>query len=252
MNTKNDVLIGLPVYDGRIGLKTYNECILAQNDKNCCVAGILSLVGDSLVTRARNKIVETFLKSDKDYLMFVDSDIEFSRSQLDKLRSRNKKLIGGVYLKKKLPYSPVCNKFLGSEGELNVMGEMGTGFLMIHRDVFNDIRKKYPEHAYKPENDESGGDYYDYFRVGVVDGRYLSEDYYFCWLAREVGHTVYMDPSVLVTHIGHASYPYKDKDLLDGAAELLRNYDTERELDADIMTKLKDAIRFQEASRENA
>ena len=249
MKEKQDTLIGLPVYDGRIGLQTYNECILAQYDKECCVKGIISLVGDSLVTRARNKIVKRFLETDYEYLMFVDSDIEFNRSQIDQLRSHDKKIIGGVYLKKKLPYSAVCNRFLGKEGDLNIMGEMGTGFLLIHRDVFLDIRKKYPEHAYRPENDEEKGDYYDYFRVGVIEGRYLSEDYLFCWLARQAGHKVYMDSSVLVTHVGHAAYPFKDADLIEGASELLANYDVDTPLDDKLIGKLKDAIKFQEEAR---
>jgi hypothetical protein len=246
---KKDVIIGLPVYDGRIGMKTYNEVLAASADPECCVAGNIQLVGDSLVTRARNKIVKRFLETDYEYLMFVDSDIEFSRRQIDALRSHGKKLIGGVYLKKKLPYSPVCNRFLGQEDGLNKMAEMGTGFLMIHRSVFEAIREKTPEHVYKPEGDEEKGDYYDYFRVGVVEGRYLSEDYYFCYLARQAGFDVWMDGNILVTHVGHAAYPFNDKDLIEGATELIANYDLGIEMDMVMIEKLKQAIKVQEEAR---
>jgi len=222
-----DVMIGFPCYDGKAETDTMQTLMNCLYDPNSPVGAIQYLHGDSLVTRARNKIVKNFLDSKMQFLMFIDSDILFESKQIVSLRNRDRYIVGGAYLKKKLPYAPVCNSKIGEEGDLDIVREAGTGFLMIHREVFEDIKKRWPEHTYKNEGDEEVGEYYDWFRVGVYEGRYLSEDYYFCRLATEVGYNVYYDSAVLVRHVGRAVYPFKDEDLLGGAKELLDMWNPE-------------------------
>jgi len=240
-----DVMIGFPVYAGNLQPETMKEVIFAQQDKTCCVGGVSMLQGDSLVTRARNKIAREFLASDKNYLMFVDSDIIFTRAQINKLRKSNKDIIGGVYLKKKLPYAPVANGQIRTEGDLMVMREIGTGFMMIHRRVFERMIEAYPEIEYRPDSDEEKGVYHDFFRVGKFNGekvnsngRYLSEDYFFCMVARELGFNIYYDPSVLVGHAGGGIYPYPDNDLLLSVLNLLEMWNPERPYPMDILIAL--------------
>lgn len=216
-----DVMVGFPCYDGKAETDTMQTLMECLYNSDSPVGAIQYLHGDSLVTRARNKIVKKFLDSDMQFLMFIDSDILFDGKQIATLRKHDKFIVGGVYLKKKLPYAPVCNSQIGKEGELDIVREAGTGFLMIHREVFEDMKKRWPEHIYKNEGDEESGEYYDWFRVGVKDGRYLSEDYYFCHLATKVGYNIYYDSATLVRHVGRAIYPFKDEELLGGAKELL-------------------------------
>ena len=247
---RKDTYIGFPVYDGKVGIETIQQVLFSQHDPKTPVKGVIYLVGDSLVTRARNKVVQRFLDTDGDYLLFIDSDIIFTQNDIIKLRNNNKKLCGGVYLKKKLPYSAVCNRLLGEEGDLHKMAEIGTGFMMIHRDIFTSISDKYPEHYYNNESDEDKGQYYDYFRVGVVENRYLSEDYYFCWLARQCGYDVYLDPDILVKHEGKATYPFKDSELLEGAIELLRGYSPEVPLERSVLDTMQQVIDNQKEMRD--
>lgn len=244
-----DTYIGFPVYDGKVGIQTLQEVLFSQQDKRTPTRGVIYLVGDSLVTRARNKTVKKFLETDGEYLLFIDSDIIFRQEDIIRLRSHGKMVAGGVYLKKKLPYSPVCNRLLGNEDGLHKMAEIGTGFMMIHRSVFDAIKAKYPEHVYKNEGDEESGEYYDYFRVGVVEGRYLSEDYYFCWLARQCGYDVFLDPEILVKHEGKATYPFDDTELLQGATELLRGYSKDIPLDKAILDNMSDVVGKQKEAR---
>lgn len=245
-----DVVIGYPCYDGRAEIQAMQvnmQCLYAQDTP---VASIQYLNGDSLVTRARNKVVHKFLHNTKfEYLLFIDSDIIYQPSDIVKLRANNKPICGGIYFKKKLPYSPVCNRSIEQDGKLHKMMETGTGFLMIHREVFETIAKAEPEHHYKNEGDEEAGTYYDYFRVGVVEERYLSEDYYFCHLARKYGYDIWLDTSIYVKHMGRATYPFKDYDLLNGASHLLQSYSTDAELDEKIVDKMQKAIDHQRGSR---
>lgn len=239
---KKDVMIGYPCYDGRAEVEAVQLIMQCAMSPDSPVAQAQMLNGDSLVTRARNKIAFHFLKSKCEYLLFIDSDILFTPADIARLRSHEKRIVGGVYFKKKLPYQAVANRHLGDEDGLMAMGEIGTGFIMIHRSVFEDMITKSPEITYKNESDEQDGQYYDFFQVGVHDGRYLSEDYFFCTMAAQLGIKSYLDPNTLVRHVGRAIYPFKDEDLLDGALDLIENWHPEMELDVVRFNKLKTAI----------
>ena len=225
-----DVLLAFPVYDGKTEVEIAQEMYMSLYDKNSPIRKIHYYNGDSLVTRARNSCAAAFMDMDDvNYMMFIDSDIRFSRWMLGRLRNYDKGLIGGVYLKKKLPYQPVCNHKLGIEENtgLALMREIGTGFMMIRKDVLKAIQEKWPEHAYTPYSHERPSEnYYDWFRVGKCPdtGYYLSEDYYFCKLARECGYDVFMDESILVEHSGKMLYPTNDESLVRGASTLLHTY----------------------------
>ncbi len=43
---------------------------------------------------------------------------------------------------------------------------------------------------------------YDIFKVGIFNGEYLSEDYFFCKLCRKLGYKVYVDLFIKVRHNG--------------------------------------------------
>lgn len=230
---KKDVVIGFPVYDGKTEIEIAQEMYMSLYDARVPVGKIQYYSGDSLVTRARNAVAAHFVDmDDMEYLMFIDSDIRFSRDQIRRLRSYDKGIVGGVYLKKKLPYQPVYNHRLGKEEEtgLTKMREIGTGFMMIRKDVLKAIQERWPEHHYKPYGHERQSEnYYDWFRVGKCPdtGYYLSEDYYFCKLAQECGYDIFMDEGILVEHSGKMLYPTNDTNLILGADVMLRAYNND-------------------------
>ena len=93
-----------------------------------------------------------------------------------------------------------------SKGLLRVR-ETGTGFLLVHRDVFHAIREDHVDRIYKCDMDKETK--FDYWAVGVRNGRYLSEDWWFCKDARDAGFEVMVDTKIQVGHLGIASYPIK-------------------------------------------
>lgn len=241
---KKDVMVGFPCYDNKSEVGILQELFGAVNDPMCPVATIQYYNGDSLIPRARNKIAQMFLDSEFEYLMFVDSDIVFNRHMITRLRQHDKGIIGGVYLKKKLPYSPVMNHALADEGELSVMREIGTGFMMIRRDVLGAIAARWPEHHYAYDDDEVGGKEkqgYDWFRVGVRNGRYLSEDYFFCQLAGDLGIKTYLDKSIITQHIGRMAYPTSDNLIIETATDLLNRWRDGAPVPTDKVQALREA-----------
>lgn len=236
---KKDVMIGFPAYDNRTECEIAQELYRSTTDPNSCVGKVQYYNGDSLIPRGRNKICQMFLESEYKYLMFIDSDIVFSREHINKLRGHDKGIVGGIYLKKTLPYQPVMNAKLGEEDGLIVMREIGTGFMMIRRDVLGAMYEMWPEHRYKPDDDEpKGGYYFDWFRVGVKDGRYLSEDYFFCQMAADLGIKTYLDTSIMVEHWGKIKYPMQDIKLIEGMAKLAQQWAPDAPIDEDTKKKI--------------
>jgi hypothetical protein len=57
--------------------------------------------------------------------------------------------------------------------------------------------------------DETDRPLWDFFDMPRVDGRKLSEDWYFCNVARELGFKVWGDTKVLLMHVGTAVFPLR-------------------------------------------
>ena len=138
------------------------------------------LFNESLITRARNYLVDEFLRSGFTHLLFIDSDIHFDPNDVMALIALDKDVIGAPYPKKSINWRSVWNaskKLIGNPnfdesqfnpGELEgVTGdyvfnpvpgtksfsvleplevmEIGTGFMMIKRAVFDKFKEEYPQ-----------------------------------------------------------------------------------------------------------
>ena len=199
------------------------------------------IYGDSLVSRARNIGTAMFLepggiKSEEvtespdimmprcEWLLFVDSDLSFFPEDIEKLLNSGKKVIGGLYAKKRLGGSWVLNTLnkedIMPETGLFKIRYIGTGFMLVHRSVFEQVIEGYPGIAYEDDADYSRFNWHrhrwDFWPVGVksyIDEngkkrkRYLSEDWYFCERLQELGIEVWVDTEVRLMHFGEIGYP---------------------------------------------
>lgn len=232
-----------PMYGGQCAgmfTKSTNDLAMA-----CANYGIdirfYYLFNESLITRARNYCVDEFLRSDCTHLMFVDSDIGFSTKDVLTLLhlcgTDDYDIICGPYPKKTIAWEKVkratemgfadespfqLENFIGDyvfnpeKGikEFRVdepvqVQESGTGFMMIHRSVFEKYAEAYPELSYKPDhvrtaNFDGSREIHAFFDC-IIDPdtkRYLSEDYMFCHNARKAGMHVWLCPWMQLKHIG--------------------------------------------------
>jgi hypothetical protein len=94
--------------------------------------------------------------------------------------------------------------------------EIGTGFMMVKREVFDSMAKEYPQIHYKPDHvgqaNFDGTRYIHAFFDTVIDtkesitgggsDRYLSEDYMFCQMWRKMGGKIWLCPWMRTAHIG--------------------------------------------------
>ena len=86
------------------------------------------------------------------------------------------------------------------------MRHVGTGLLMIKREVFLKFMKVYPDRWYEARADAASnpGRIHDFFKVGVnpETREYDSEDYWFCHDCIAMGYQVLIAPWVRTTHMG--------------------------------------------------
>lgn len=156
-----------------------------------------------------------FLETTYDCLFFIDADIEFKPKHVAALWNLQDKhdtgVTVGIYPMKK-PNAPYA---AWKDGQLTDLDEFteptvidyaGTGFMLIHRRVF-EIMKGRTEIAHVEANaDGSLRTLWDFFPCGIHDGYYESEDFGFCRRWRETGGSILMDPSVRLIH--HGTYAY--------------------------------------------
>ena len=250
---KKKIFIATPMYGGQCAGMYSKACIdLATMCANYGVeTRFFFIFNESLITRARNYLVDEFLRAEGfTHLMFIDSDIHFDPRDvlsLAVLCDDDHPIIGGPYGKKCIAWEKIKRavdvgiadedpeelaKFTGDFVFNPVLGtkelkinepvevlEIGTGFMMVKRDVFDDWKSAFPQFHYRPDHNRSEhfkGDRYihayfdtvidnDAYMPGGESGgsdRYLSEDYMFCQLARKIGKKIFLCPWMKLGHVG--------------------------------------------------
>ena len=286
---KKKIFIATPMYGGNCVGMFSKACIdLATMCANYGVeTRFFFIFNESLITRARNYLVDEFLRAEGfTHLMFIDSDIHFDPRDvlsLAVLCDDDKPIIGGPYGMKCIAWEKIRRavdigiadeepdelaKFTGDFVFNPVLGtkemkvnepvevlEIGTGFMMVKRDVFDDWREAFPQFHYKPDHNRSQffkGDRYihayfdtvidnDAYMPGGESGgsdRYLSEDYMFCQLSRKIGKKIFLCPWMKLGHVG--SYVF------DGTMADLGRID---QANPYAMTNLRDSEHLREQRR---
>lgn len=186
---------------------------------------------DSLVARARNAAAAGFLNHPTaTHMLFVDTDISFSSSDVFKMLDKNEEVVCGLYPKKyisveklnaisktlnHLPsnYDILCTDFAAEikNSSTETIDYAATGFMLIKKEVFRKIIDKYPEIKYKNDiksYNHYGDNFYNFFpcEVNKETKKYESEDYGFSRLWRECGGKIYVEKSCELTHYGWKGY----------------------------------------------
>lgn len=214
------VFVGIPVHYNPTVSFSMSILMLEREYKN---VNLHWNVGDSHIDRARNNIVHEFLKTEIEWLFFLDSDLQFEPDILDRLISHGKSFVTGIYAKKKVGGPHWCINVMPGEGqkegelvEPNAQGlyrvrEGATGCMIVHRSVIQDLIdkrlvKRYTDDSTLEEKHAvfDSGVYYD---KELKRTRWLSEDWAFSHLARLAGYEIWADSKVICKHEGAAMFP---------------------------------------------
>lgn len=158
----------------------------------------------SVITIARRNLTDIFLKSDFDYIWWVDSDMKFPIDAPLRLLKRNKDIVGVNYRRRRFP-NP---NFTGMNGKPGAYTEFQTndnspamemidvlphGCVLVKRHVYEKISQPH------------------YLQEYIVDlNMEIGEDIYFCQKAKAAGFEVWCDQELSreVAHIGIFHFNY--------------------------------------------
>jgi hypothetical protein len=230
--------------------------------------------GDAFVAHSRNTCAAAFLRTTCEWFLTIDDDmvVPFGNAEwfkthtgftdfptqalglnaIDRLISHNKTLVGALYFGRHSCGPPVYNEGASNTTEaayarrapydlIKPTRWVGTGCMLVHRTVFEDIEKKFPRLARGANG--SGGNWFtsteaslvdriqtlrDRLQSGPLDGSKayeamagledllarcqaenslgVGEDVSFCLRAASSGHQPYVDMGLVCGHLGQCCY----------------------------------------------
>jgi hypothetical protein len=209
------LFVGIPTYDGKLNIAAaYELPQLAMSSLRYQFSIHLAHIsGCSLITKARNSLINQFLKSDCTELLFIDSDIHFKHEDILRImalgsdrdilcgsyprRADDKKFFTDIY------YNENDGVELTENGLLRVL-RIGTGFMFIRRHVIEKLINDHPEWKYWNNVEETY--HYALFDFQLKNEHYFGEDYLFCDRATEAGFKIYVDPDINLGHYGQTEF----------------------------------------------
>ena len=237
MEKKGNIFVATPMYGGQCtGYYTQSMLtlgpVLNQNGYDMAYSAMFN---ESLIQRGRNALAHGFMQRPEcTHLMFIDADIKFNPQDIIKMIEADKDIICGIYPKKEINWvevekavkegvptdrlktrtaSVVVNlkDYAGSVtvpvSEPVEIFNGGTGFMLIKRSTFEAMKSvvnSYNNDVLFLDGAISNDRITEYFACAIEPGteRLLSEDYFFCWKAREAGLKVWAAPWAQLGHFG--------------------------------------------------
>ncbi len=211
MRTSDTVAIGV-IDPGEVGGALAQDLFMLARARPQRLSAYIRVEGN-LLSRQRNELVCTFLQhSPSQWLLMLDADHRFGIPMFDALidavHDVSVPLLGGAYFAAipsapyPIPrptsaryapdgvrYEPVSDYSGGSVLKVDVVG---TGCLIVHRRVLEQIRSRRAEE----------GDYC-WFADGPHLGEWMGEDVTFCRRVQEAGFPVHVHSGVVLPHRKH-------------------------------------------------
>jgi len=237
MEKKGNIFVAVPMYGGMCtGYFTQSMLtlgpVLNQNGYDMAFSAMFN---ESLIQRGRNALAHGFMQRPEcTHLMFIDADIKFNPQDIIKMIEADKDIICGIYPKKEINWEEVekavkegvptdrlktrtasvvvnLKDYAGSVtvpvSEPVEIFNGGTGFMLIKRNTFEVMKSvvnSYNNDVLFLDGGISNDRITEYFACAIEPGteRLLSEDYFFCWKAREAGLKVWAAPWAQLGHFG--------------------------------------------------
>lgn len=219
---KKGLFVALPSYEGKIYVDTVDSVI--REVFACHAKGIQFMhqfrQQNMMSAMVRNWMVGRFLESNLSHIAFVDWDVHFPTGTLVRLMERDVDIVAASYPYRGDPLDfPMA--WLGEPGTSLVAvdpktGEHSdtglievsgapTGCMVIKRSVLETMIRMRPDLEYfEPALDEKKA--YSLFEWVRKNKVIFTEDYAFCYLARECGFRVWIEPDIDMMHVGYKQF----------------------------------------------
>jgi hypothetical protein len=218
MSDKPTIFIGSPVYANLMNCEYVDGIVqlvhrAAKGEFNLVRPPV---IGDSLVTRARNSVLHAFFHTGATHLMWIDSDIGFTADDVLSLVNSGYDFTCGAYPKKKQP-QPASGAdmeyIIGRSADEAVdkngwqsVDVCGTGFMCWTRKAAERLLERARLLPYKHASFEDKFEYRVFHNDIAEDMVYLSEDYWVCLEWRRMAERIWLNPNIKLSHAGIATW----------------------------------------------
>ena len=218
---KPSLYIAMPCYD-MVKIQTMISMVklIAQLTK-AQIKMEVNTMKSPYIAYARNILTARFIQSDYDYLLFIDSDVEFEPECPLRMLVAQKDIVCTPYRIKtgdpaQVKYTTTIKDAQNVPilpGGLVEILQGPAGMMMIHRRVFEKLIKERPDLEILTDQHKDlfpkDVKIYSFWDCTFKDGMWTGDDIAFCNLARSEGFKLYGNIESSLTH--HGSYGYKGK-----------------------------------------
>jgi GT2 family glycosyltransferase len=162
----------------------------------------------TLIFDQRNSLVRTAVEEKCDYILFIDADMRFPKTTLERLLAHNKDIIGVNATTRMMPPKPTARNiqinedgsvdwlevFSNKEKGIGKVDAIGCGVMLIKTSCLKNIPQPY------------------FYFEQLLKGKLLGEDIYFCIKAKDAGIDTWVDHdlSMEIGHVGSYTYGWDD------------------------------------------
>lgn len=227
---KTGIMLAAPIQDRKVATNFNLGLMDVQPifQQNNIYFEFARVEGSSLLPHARNTLVDMFMNSRCQKMLFIDSDQGFNRESVFRLFQSSRRIVAAISPHKRFPlnlnfepleedrkyFKDTNNKTMkefqefaedkaDANGDIQVL-RAGTGMMCIDRSVF-DILKEKVDWYYAFDNDTKHI-HREYFRMGSIDHRYRGEDWVFCMLAQTADIPIFVNRYAFISHDGVFSF----------------------------------------------
>jgi hypothetical protein len=203
-----NILIATPCLYGKVDAyyaHSLSESIKLGLKNNLDINAVF-LAEESILTIARNELINLAYKNNYDAMVFIDDDELWNPKALIKIILSEKDVVG----------LPVVNK-----GDINIqfnvslsrnniqkddtdgfikVNTIGTGFLKLSKKIIVDLCESNSEILFR------GKKLKNVFEFNYMNGAFIGEDIMLCKKIKELGYSIWVDPSHTVSHMGVKMY----------------------------------------------
>jgi len=218
---KPSLYIAMPCYDSVKIQTMVSMCKLVADLTRAGIKVDINTLKSPYVSYARNILTAQFMKSDKDYLLFIDADVEFEPECPLRMVVAQKDIVCTPYRVKTNDPSVVRYTTTVPDNE-NVKVLPGglveltrgpSGMMLIHRRVFETLQKNRPDLEIQAHQHvdlfPEGFKIFSFWDCVFKDGKWTGDDIAFCNLATENGFKLYANIESEMVH--HGAYGYKGR-----------------------------------------
>jgi len=218
---KPSLYIAMPCYDSVKIQTMVSMCKLIADLTRAGIKVDINTLKSPYVSYARNILTAQFMKSDKDYLLFIDADVEFEPECPLRMVVAQKDIVCTPYRVKTndpdvVRYTttvPDNENVKVLPGGLVELTRGPSGMMLIHRRVFETLQKNRPDLEIQAHQHvdlfPEGFKIFSFWDCVFKDGKWTGDDIAFCNLATENGFKLYANIESTMVH--HGGYGYKGR-----------------------------------------